>query len=166
MTIEKIFSNSENPEEILYSVLMTEDEVKIFSKLEDQDFYDEQEGRKSKATQIRKVAPWVGGSLGGITGGIAGHKLARRFQKSKLKGASIGALAGAGLGAVLSHSLGKLNEKSVHKDSNRYLDRYSRASETDKKYLRQKYSKEEERRHQDLENMKMRNAIYHAGAFR
>lgn len=35
MEIQKIFSNVENPKETLYSVLMTEDEVALFSEMKD-----------------------------------------------------------------------------------------------------------------------------------
>ncbi len=119
MIIEDIYSG-EN--EKLYSVLLDPEEMRIFSKLQDEDYIEENESAQKAAKYGRTIG---GAALGTILGGGLGSK----FHGKR-------ALAGAAIGGSIGHYFGKRASKRYKKD----LERYLKASEADKKYLREKES--------------------------
>lgn len=103
MIIEKIFSNVENPEENLYSVLMTESEMRIFS--------DEEKRTKLKDYNSHRGlgrSLVLGLGAPGLVGGYVGKKHAEKLDEEGKTDAQIksgatkrGAIVGAGTGAAI-----------------------------------------------------------------
>ena len=122
MKIIKVYTETTTAEK-LYSVMLTEDEVALFSKMEDEDYLDEQRDRKRSVKHAKAKGAFLGGTTGAILGGRIGSAVSKNALKGGLIGAGIGA-AGAG------YKLGK-----AHKN----------ASEADKKYLRARREKQKER---------------------
>lgn len=75
MEIQKIFSNIEDPEETLYSVLMSEDEITLFSEVK-----EKEEKKGNKLGTAGKVALGVGGATA-VTGGVVSNKIANDVMK-------------------------------------------------------------------------------------
>lgn len=150
MKIIKVYTETTTAEK-LYSVMLTEDEVALFSKMEDEDYLDEQEKRKESV----KHAKGVGTATGALVGAGLGHSLGRG------KGKLIGATAGAVGGGVLGRYAGKSIKKRTEDDANKKITRYKNASEHDKKYLREKNEKEKDRRIQERQARAMENTAWH-----
>ena len=81
MKIIKVYTETTTAEK-LYSVMLTEDEVALFSKMEDEDYLDEQRDRKRSV----KHAKAKGAFLGGTTGAILGGRIGSAVSKNALKG--------------------------------------------------------------------------------
>ena len=133
MEIQKIFSDQYD-EERLYSVLMTEDEVALFSKLQDEDYYERHNKRKKDAKYAPAAGAVLGGMIGASPGATIGYGLSNGNPVGALAGAGAGALAGGGLGYLL----GKKGKRKVNEDADRKIKRYKAASEKDRAYLRDK----------------------------
>lgn len=107
MEIQKIFSNVEDPEENLYSVLMSEDEVALFSEMiEELQMYSEEEDSPKLKTGD-KIGIWAQKHLNTkkdreavIEGYGEGkwHKLGKRSAIYGGAGGAIGGAIGLGLG--------------------------------------------------------------------
>ena len=139
-------------DEKLYSLILTESQLqRLYSKMEDQDYLDEQEQRKESV----KHAKGVGTAAGALVGAGLGHYLGRG------KGKLIGATAGAVGGGVLGRYAGKSIKKRTEDDSNKKINTYKNASEHDKKYLREKNEKEKDRRIQERQARAMENTAWH-----
>ena len=80
MEIQKIFSNVEDPEENLYSVLMSEEELSLFSEFQ-KEFSSESKKKDQKLTNKEKA----GAALIG-TGVSSGAYLLPKINKDRLKG--------------------------------------------------------------------------------
>ena len=139
-------------DEKLYSLILTESQLqRLYSKMEDQDYLDEQEQRKESV----KHAKGLGTAAGALVGAGLGHALGRG------KGKLIGATAGAVGGRVLGRYTGKSIKKRTEDDANKKITRYKNASEHDKKYLREKNEKEKDRRIQERQARAMENTAWH-----
>lgn len=140
MKIIKVYTETTTAEK-LYSVMLTEDEVALFSKMEDEDYLDEQRDRKRSV----KHAKAQGALLGGTTGAILGGRVGSAVSKNALKGGLIGAGIGATGAGYAGYKLGKAHKKSTEEDADREIKKYKNASEADKKYLRARREKQKER---------------------
>ena len=139
-------------DEKLYSLILTESQLqRLYSKMEDQDYLDEQEKRKESV----KHAKGVGTATGALVGAGLGHSLGRG------KGKLIGATAGAVGGGVLGRYAGKSIKKRTEDDANKKITRYKNSSEHDKKYLREKNEKEKDRRIQERQARAMESTAWH-----
>lgn len=138
--------------EKLYSLILTESQLqRLYSKMEDQDYLDEQEQRKESV----KHAKGLGTAAGALVGAGLGHAMGRG------KGKLIGATAGAIGGGVLGRYAGKSIKKSTEKDANKKINTYKNASEHDKKYLREKNEREKDRRIQERQARAMEDTAWH-----
>lgn len=118
--------------------------VKRYSRMEDEDFLEELE-KDSKENQSSLK---IGGALtGGLILGATGGALTK---------SSTGALVGAGLGAVGGYKLGKDRADEIRQEFNSRMARYRKASQYDKRYLRDRYRR-------DKENYERNSAIANAG---
>ena len=140
MKIIKVYTETTTAEK-LYSVMLTEDEVALFSKMEDEDYLDEQRDRKRSV----KHAKAKGAFLGGTTGAILGGRIGSAVSKNALKGGLIGAGIGAAGAGYVGYKLGKAHKKATEEDADREIKKYKNASEADKKYLRARREKQKER---------------------
>lgn len=140
MKIIKVYTETTTAEK-LYSVMLTEDEVALFSKMEDEDYLDEQRDRKRSV----KHAKAKGAFLGGTTGAILGGRIGEAVSKNALKGGLIGAGIGAAGAGYAGYKLGKAHKKATEEDADREIKKYKNASEADKKYLRARREKQKER---------------------
>ena len=127
--------------------MLTEDEVALFSKMEDEDYLDEQRDRKRSV----KHAKAQGAFLGGTTGAILGGRIGSAVSKNALKGGLIGAGIGAAGAGYAGYKLGKAHKNPsimtafAVSDADREIKKYKNASEADKKYLRARREKQKER---------------------
>ena len=89
MEIQKVFSNIEDPEENLYSVLMTEDEVALYSEMiEELQMYSEEEEDRGKNLRRAGNAALAGTVAAGTYGayqGIKGHDMINKANLTILK---------------------------------------------------------------------------------
>jgi hypothetical protein len=141
MTIQKIFSTEDN--EKIYSVLMTEEEMKLYSSkkkgqgnrlsMADQDYLDEID---SEIKANKRGMPVVGGLLGAGLGSMPG--LAMKHGKTALAGAAIG----AGLGAYGAH---KANKKWTEPKLKRDMEKYIKGNKEDRAYYRRKREQQKNR---------------------
>ena len=118
MEIQKIFSNIEDPEETLYSVLMSEDEITLFSEVK-----EKEEKKGNKLGTAGKVALGVGGATA-VTGGVVGNKIANDVMKKAASKTGVDKL-GWGMGSYY-HDFGPNAQAKV-----------DRASELTKRALKQ-----------------------------
>ncbi len=102
MEIQKIFSDASD-EERIYSVLMSEDEMMLFSKMEDMDYIEDQNNRKRAVRHAKAKGALIGGTLGAAIGSQAYYLSRKHPGRAGLIGAGIGAL-GAG---YVGHRVGK-----------------------------------------------------------
>ena len=144
MKIIKVYTETTTAEK-LYAVMLTEDEVALFSKMEDEDYLDEQRDRKRSV----KHAKAKGAFLGGTTGAILGGRIGSAVSKNALKGGLIGAGIGAAGAGYVGYKLGKAHKKATEEDADREIKKYKNASEADKKYLRARREKQKERELQE-----------------
>ena len=124
MIVESIYSGGNRK---LYSVLFDPEEMRFFSKIQDEDYIEE---NKSAQKRAKYGNPLAGAAVGALVGkGLAGSK----------KGALVGGVVGGGIGYHLSKKAIKKNTryKSIV-EKNKELERYLNASEKDKQYLRDK----------------------------
>ena len=140
MKIIKVYTETTTAEK-LYSVMLTEDEVVLFSKMEDEDYLDEQRDRKRSVKHAKAKGAFLGGTTGAILGGRVGSAVSKNALKGGLIGAGIGAV-GAG---YAGYKLGKAHKKATEEDADREIKKYKNASEADKKYLRARSEKQKER---------------------
>lgn len=116
---------------------------KLFSKLEDQDYIEESENRKKNAT-VKKIKRTVKGTLGGATAGaLTGLAIGSQMQRHGGKFLSGATATGTLIGAGAGYLSGKHHEKKVHEKEDKNIATYKKASEHDKKYLRDKRYKED-----------------------
>ena len=124
---------------------------KYFSKLQDEDYYDRVERSRKQDNDIAtKGIPAVLGITGGSIGSLVGNALGERKRKAG-KGALIGGLAGTAAGIAGGIVLGKREKKKINDKYDKERERYKKASEKDKEYLRHKREVEE---HERRENMR------------
>lgn len=111
MEIQKIFSNVENPKETLYSVLMTEDEVALFSEMEE----EIEEGKKKGMSRKTKAA--IGTGVGAAATGAGVYGANKLGKKLLARGQEImdnaGSKTGSNYAKDLAHGerLQKIGEK-------------------------------------------------------
>ena len=96
MEIQKIFSNVENPEETLYSVLMTEDEVALFSEMEEEE---------EKKGMSRKTKAALGTGVGVAATGASVYGANKLGQKLSARGQQIMDNAGSKVGSDYAKDL-------------------------------------------------------------
>lgn len=143
MKIQKTFSSCDG--EKLYSVLMSEEELNLFSKLEDEDYLKEQRNRKKSVKHAKATTAGILGTTGALVGANIGSSIGKKVVRNGLIGAGIGA-AGAG---YAGYKLGKKIKKDTKRDADREINRYNKASEKDKAYLRKRREKQKDREVQE-----------------
>ena len=141
MIIQKIFSAEDN--ERIYSVLMTEEEMKLYSSkktnqgnrlsLADQDYLEEIDN-EIKAN--KKGMPIAGGLLGATLGSLPGLEM--KHGKTALAGAAIG----AGVGAYGAH---KANKKWTEPRLKKDMEKYIKGNKEDRAYYRRKREQQKNR---------------------
>ena len=139
MIIQKIFSAEDN--ERIYSVIMTEEEMKLYSKnnqknrltLADQDYLEDID---SEIKGNRIGMPLSGGILGGMTGGVIGGSV------KGAKGAVVGGALGTAAGAYGMH---KVNKKHVEPKLKREKEKYVKSTPKDREYFRRKREQQKNR---------------------
>ena len=142
MIIQKIFSAEDN--ERIFSVLMTEEEMKLYSSkkkksqgnrlsLADQDYLEDidKEIKTNKWT-----TPVSGGLIGASLGSMPGAAL--ESGRGMLAGAAIG----AGLGAYGAH---KANKKWAEPRLKNDKDKYIKGNKEDRAYYRRKREQQKNR---------------------
>lgn len=113
----------------------------LFSKIEDEDYYDKQRLKKKGV----KHAPVTGGIVGGLGGATIGAPLACAMREAGKGGLGLaGAATLTAGGAGIGYALGRRNKRKVNEEADRRISRYRRASESDKKFLRNREDREEE----------------------
>ena len=75
MEIQKVFSNIEDPEETLYSVLMSEDEITLFSEVK-----EKEEKKGNKLGTVGKVALGAGAATS-LASGVVSNKIVNDVMK-------------------------------------------------------------------------------------
>lgn len=115
MEIQKIFSNTENEEEKLYSVLMTEDEVALYSEFQNE--FADVEGKRKENEYLGDRKKVLEMAHGKSTGKFADrskkdedyqefYETGKLRTRRKVKeAAKLGALQGVG-GALIGHAIG------------------------------------------------------------
>lgn len=137
-------------DEKLYSLILTESQLqRLYSKMEDRDYLSEQEQRKKSV----KYAKGLGTATGALMGASLGHSLGR----GNLIGTAIGGVGGGVIGRVIGKSI----KDSTEKDATKKIKVYKKASEHDKKYLREKNEREKIRRLQERQARAMENVAWH-----
>ena len=154
MEIQKVFSDYYDTER-MYSVLMSEDELRLFSKIQDLDYIADQKARKEEVKHAKLVNALVVGlpsaALGSTLGIISN-------PSNPGKGILIGAGVGAGLGSALGYHIGKEHKKEIESDAEREIERYIRANDSDRAYLRKRYEKAKEREIREQQLAAMQSA--------
>lgn len=140
MKIIKTYTEQTTGEK-LYSLLLNEDEVALFSKMEDEDYIEDQNDRKKSVKHAKAQGALLGGTIGAGIGGRIGAAVSKNAPKGGLIGAGIGA-AGAG---YAGYKLGKAHKKATERDADREITKYKNASEADKKYLRKRRENQKDR---------------------
>ena len=118
MEIQKIFSNIEDPEETLYSVLMSEDEITLFSEVK-----EKEEKKGNKLGTAGKVALGAGAATS-LASGVVSNKIGNDVMKKVASKTGVEKL-GWGLGSSY-HNFGPNAQAKV-----------DRASELTKRALKQ-----------------------------
>lgn len=115
MEIQKVFSNIEDPEENLYSVLMTEEEVALFKEV----MFSE---RKKLEKEYKKLSHETTRKLNRLTTGMStgsfgllGTGMGLEYAANSGKSLTKHGLAGAGVGMAAGYGIGKLSEKLNNK---------------------------------------------------
>lgn len=133
-----------NIEERLYSVAMTEEELKLFSEFleqrqfstdlsaADKDYLNDLDKDRKRGKRFRVAAGTVGGAL--LGGGFAA-----KTKNPKL--AAAGAIGGAALGALAGKKVGKRDDKYYEEKRKEYES----ADKETKAYIRHKKEKRDDR---------------------
>lgn len=109
---------------------------RTYSKLQDEDYYDDLKRDMEEATTNKHVSTVGGSALGGLLGAAAPSGSVKR---------SI-AQTGLGLaaGGLLGYKIGRHNEKIAHEEGKRKRKIYEKSSEKDRAYLRHRAEKNRE----------------------
>lgn len=105
-----------------------------FSRVEDEDYYEDLENDKKDA----KYLPHIGAGSLGLVGAAGGGKLGYWIGKGRLGGALAGAAIGAAGAGYGGYRLGKHSKNKVYKRAERDRRRYEESNEEDRKYLRKR----------------------------
>ena len=141
-------------DEKMYSMILNEDQLlRLYSKLEDEDYLDEQEQRKKSV----KHAKGLGTAAGSVLGALLGYSVGKNSKSGKVIGSSLGAVGGGTLG----RAVGKSIKKSTEEDADKKIKTYKKASKHDKKYLREKNEREKARRLQERQARAMEDTAWH-----
>lgn len=141
MIIEKMFSSSEDQEKI-YSVLLSEEELRLYSEtivkkvqegqnnslsLDDQNYLSDID---SKIRLNRRLFPISGASLGGAAGIMVGIKKSTpKIAKRALIGGATGALTGA-------YGIHEFNKHIIEPNIKEKRIQYVRANSKDRAHIR------------------------------
>lgn len=131
--------------------------VKRYSRIQDEDYYEDSRRAKEEATSGKHAATLSGGLLGAGAGVALGGS-----TKGRVIGGAIGAVAGGGLG----HYFGRKYEKGIHDEEDKKVRRYKASSEKDKEYLRHRAEKQREERLRERQIQATREAGWTAAAYR
>ena len=171
MEIQKIFSNVEDPEENLYSVLMSEEELSLFSEFQ-KEFTQPKEkketklkfgdrlsirGYKNRGQDYRDEAreTWKTGKMGkqqrkGMVAGFVGVNAAKSLGKSienkatptqAILGAGISAGIGAGEGYLISKGLDHYRTNKLKKNPKAYEKDIDRINVAEGKMSKEDFAK-------------------------
>lgn len=125
MKIQKIYSNISNSKEILYSVRLSEDEMKVFTQWDETDRLKQMKDSDILAEKKKKNPSRFGGAIkgtgiGGAIGATAGTLLGMR---KGWKGMAVGAAVGSGVGGTLGAGVGISSGSKQRKENQFYNDR-------------------------------------------
>lgn len=112
MEIQKVFSNIEDPEENLYSVLMTEDEVALFKEFSDKMSDEEYEAASKKVSKdVSKAAAGIGTAAVGTlaSGGLAAKALNDHYDAKYWARSAKNSRGSMGASKGTRHALAKLD---------------------------------------------------------
>lgn len=128
---------------------------KNYSKLQDEEYIEGQESRKKKVKHAKAKNALGGAGLAVLSGAghVAGLAAASTGGRNAGKKYAAAHAATAAAGAGIGYLVGKHKKKKVDEDANKNIDKYKKASEKDKEYLRHK---EEMRAQRELEERKAR----------
>ena len=171
MEIQKVFSNIEDPEENLYSVLISEEELSLFSEFQ-KEFTQPKEkketklkfgdrliirGYKNRGQDYRDEAreTWKTGKMGkqqrkGLVAGFTGMEAARSLGKSienkstptqAILGAGISAGIGAGEGYLISKGLDHYRTNKLKKNPKAYEKDIDRINVAEGKMSKEDFAK-------------------------
>ena len=102
MIVQKIYSEIEQGEEKIYSVLMTEEEMKLYSEMSTKEFLEKEKEVKGHLKNT------LGHGVGATINGIVAGSLAKNAYKTGSKLAGAGAVLASGNAAY--HSVKALKE--------------------------------------------------------
>ena len=114
MEIQKIFSEIDTDER-LYSVLMSEEELSLYSEMIET-LYSEEESQKSSGLKKAGKAALIGGSAAALAGGIGENVIAHRMAASKYGVERVGAGLSQqfyGIGKKSAHEVGNIATKAL-----------------------------------------------------
>ncbi|MDE7346014.1 MAG: hypothetical protein K2N48_04635 [Muribaculaceae bacterium] len=125
MKIQKIFSNIENPQEVLFHVQLSESEMKIFTQWDETDRLKQMKDSDILAEKKKKNPSRFGGMLKGtgIGGAIGATGGALLGMRKGWKGAAIGAAVGGSIGSTVGGGAGMMSGSKQRKENEFYNDR-------------------------------------------
>ena len=118
MEIQKIFSNVEDPSENLYSVLMSEEEVALYSEMIETLYSEEEEDRGKNLRRAGK-ADIIGGTAATLAGGIGQNVIADKIATKAAKKYGVEKF-GKGLASGFI-GIGKRNVEKTHEIAKRAI---------------------------------------------
>lgn len=133
MYIEDRLFSENRPTEVLYSVMMTEEEVALFSEFQKEftRWDDTDQLKKMKDSDIlaeRKKKGTLGNTLAhGVVGAGLGASIGAGVGKALKRGGLKGGIAGAAAGAAFGTAIGALRNHKKQSDINHYNDRLAYA---------------------------------------
>ena len=107
MEIQKIFSEIDTDER-LYSVLMSEEELSLYSEMIETLYSEEEESQKSSGLKKAGKVALIGGSAAALAGGIGGTAIVHKVAKDAANKYGV-----AGLSQKSTHEIGKIATKAV-----------------------------------------------------
>lgn len=124
-------------------------EVRMFSKMEDDDYEKGINDDRKSNKILNRVLGGSAGAAGGAVLGRVTRDVIQKATKSKSIDPKLAAALSAGstvAGAVGGWKLAKKADKKVDKKADEDIEKYRKASKSDKKYLREKRQRAIDRR--------------------
>lgn len=121
-----------------------------YSRIQDEDYMTYQNSRIHDVRHAKRNNAIALGLGGGLFGGEVGYLIGKKHPG---RAALIGAGVGTAAGGLIGHHIGKKIKRDTERDATYRKDRYKKASESDRKYLRKKLQEE---RDQELKERQAR----------
>ena len=114
MEIQKIFSEIDTDER-LYSVLMSEEELSLYSEMIETLYSEEEESQKSSGLKKAGKAALIGGSAAALAGRIGDNVIAHKVLKNAASKYGVKRV-GAGLNQKSAHEVGNIAIKAIKRN--------------------------------------------------